>query len=319
VDDPVVTPEAVALDLEPATVGSRSVAIALDLLLIGSGLVLLALAEAAFGFTGFVPDWLGIALVLLLGFALQFGYPVGFETLWRGRTPGKAAMGLRVVTVEGAPVRFRHAATRAAIGLLELTGTAGAIAVIASLSSARGQRLGDLAAGTLVIRERRSGRPPRVVPFEAPPGLEGYVRVLDTSRLDRDAYATVRDLLRRDLEPRLRARLAEQVAEGLVGRVQPPPPPGLDAVTWLRCVAASVQGASAGVGPGEWPAGGRARHEPVGAHGRDAPPPSTSEQAHHVPPVGPAVESGPPPPPAPERRGGGDQPGPGPGGFVPPA
>jgi uncharacterized RDD family membrane protein YckC len=152
----------VALDLEPATVGLE----------IGGHRARPAAdrhraAPAGVGrgrvrVHGVRPDWLGIALVLLLVFALQFGYPVGFETLWRGRTPGKAAMGLRVVTVEGAPVRFRHAATRAAIGLLELTGTAGAIAVIASLSSARGQRLGDLAAGTLVIRERRArGRPGR--------------------------------------------------------------------------------------------------------------------------------------------------------------
>jgi uncharacterized RDD family membrane protein YckC len=318
VDDPVVTPEAVALDLEPATVGSRSVAIALDLLLIGTGLLLLALAEAAFGVTGFVPDWLGIALVLLLGFALQFGYPVGFETLWRGRTPGKAAMGLRVVTVEGAPVRFRHAATRAAIGLLELTGTAGAIAVIASLSSPRGQRLGDLAAGTLVIRERRSGRPPRAVPFASPQGLEDYVRVLDTSRLDREDYATVRDLLRRDLAPQLRARLAEQVAEGLVGRVQPPPPAGLDAVTWLRCVAASVQGASAGVGHGGTWAGAGGRHA-RGDGSRDAPTSAAARGASPVPPAAPSREPGPPPPPAPERRGGEGEAGPGPGGFVPPA
>jgi uncharacterized RDD family membrane protein YckC len=310
VEDPVVTPEAVALDLEPATVGSRSVAIALDVLLIGTGLLLLALAEAAFGVTGFVPDWLGIALVLLLGFALQFGYPVGFETLWRGRTPGKAAMGLRVVTVEGAPVRFRHAATRAAIGLVELLGTLGAIAVIASLLSARGQRLGDLAAGTLVIRERRSGRQPRAVPFSVPQGLEEYVRVLDTSRLSREDYAMVRDLLRRDLAPQLRAQLAQQVAGGLVDRVQPPPPAGLDAVTWLRCVAASVQGPLAG-GGAERPTPGDTR--------RDGPSPEGSRWAAPGPPGAPAEEAGPPPPPSPDRRAGRETPGDGPGGFVPPA
>jgi uncharacterized RDD family membrane protein YckC len=322
VPHPVVTPEAVALDLEPATVGSRSVAIALDLLLIGTGLLLLGLAEAAFGFSGFVPDWLGIAFVLLLAFALQFGYPVGFETLWRGRTPGKAALGLRVVTVEGAPVRFRHAATRAAIGLLELTGTAGAIAVIASLSSARGQRLGDLAAGTLVIRERRSGGPPMAVAFRPPRGLEDYVRVLDVSRLDRRDYATVRDLLRRELPEDLRARLGEQVASGLVGRVQPPPPPGLDALTWLRCVAAAVQGGEgpAGAAPGE--AGrsvgdGPAPH--AGAGARWTRPPGTPSPRPQAPagPQGPS-ETGPPPPPTAARRRPDDGDG-GRGGFTPPA
>jgi uncharacterized RDD family membrane protein YckC len=301
------------------------VAIALDLVLIGTGLLLLGLAEAAFGFSGFVPDWFGIALVLLLAFALQFGYPVGFETLWRGRTPGKAALGLRVVTVEGAPVRFRHAATRAAIGLLELTGTAGAIAVIASLSSARGQRLGDLAAGTLVVRERRSSGPPRAVSFRPPPGLESYVRVLDVSRLERRDYATVRDLLRRELPADLRAQLGEQVAASLVGRVQPPPPPGLDALTWLRCVAAAVQGGAGAPGPGQ-----TGRHVAAGPGPRTGP-----GEAWTAPPVAPspgppapggaptagpegAPEADPPPPPTPPRRGGAPSGDRGTGGFAPP-
>jgi uncharacterized RDD family membrane protein YckC len=308
VHDPVVTPEAVALDLEVATVGSRSVAIALDWLLIGTGLVLLALAEAAFGFGGFVPTWLGIALVLLLGFALQFGYPIGFETLWRGRTPGKLAMGLRVVTVEGAPVRFRHAAVRAAIGLFELTGTVGAVAVIASFSSPRGQRLGDMAAGTLVIRERRSGGAPRAHEFVPPRRYEEYVRVLDVSRVGRSDYATVRDLLRRDLAPHLREQLASQIAAGLAPRVQPAPPAGIDAETWLRCVAAAVQrrgrpvvGERAG-GPG--PGDGAPMARPAAA-------PATRRPA--------TPEPGPPPPPtrgqrpgSPPAPGGADQ------GFAPP-
>jgi uncharacterized RDD family membrane protein YckC len=324
VHDPVVTPEAVALDLETATVGSRSVAIALDLALIGTGLLLLGLAEAAFGFGGFVPDWFGIALVLLLAFSLQFGYPIGFETLWRGRTPGKAAMGLRVVTVEGAPVRFRHAATRAALGLIELTGTAGAVAVVASLSSRRSQRLGDMAAGTLVIRERRSGRPPRAVPFEPPPGLEGYVRVLDTSRLDRADYATVRDLLRRDLAPDLRARLGEQVAGGLVARVQPPPPPGVDAVTWLQCVAAAVQRRQGTGGPTSEGTGRPARPVPGDGAGHAAAGPGAAG-AYGTAPPGPTDEGEPGPPPPPSAAGG-ERSGPGgtgpsprrPGGFAPP-
>jgi uncharacterized RDD family membrane protein YckC len=281
VHDPVITPEAVALDLEPATVGSRSVAIVLDYLLIGAGLLLLGAAEAAFGFSGFVPDWLGIALLLLLAFALQFGYPIGFETLMRGRTPGKAAMGLRVITLEGAPVRFRHASARAAVGLLELLGTLGAIAVIASFASPRGQRLGDLAAGTLVVRERRSGGAPQAMRFEPPPGLESYVRILDVSRIGASDYATIRDLLRRRLDHTTRESVARRVAEGIVDRVQPPPPEGADAVTWLQCVAAAVQ-ARSGSGPSE-------RRLPP------APRPAEPTAPRAVPP--PTDEAPPPPPP----------------------
>lgn len=296
--DPVITPEAVALDLEPATVGSRSVAIVLDYLLIAGGLVLLGAAEAAFGFGGFVPGWLGLALLLLLAFALQFGYPVGFETLMRGRTPGKAAMGLRVITLEGAPVRFRHAAARAAVGLLELMGTLGALAVIASFVSPRGQRLGDLAAGTLVVRERRSGGAPEVLRFEPPRGLESYVRILDVSRLGPADYATIRDLLRRPLDATPRETVARRVADGIVGRAQPEPPNGLDAVTWLQCVAAAVQ-ARSGAGA---PPGGGAAHEVTGRGGEPRPAVASREPgSDRGAPPGP--EDGPPPPPPPPGTG----------------
>jgi uncharacterized RDD family membrane protein YckC len=301
VPDPVVTPEAVALDLEPATVGSRGVAIVLDYLLIFGALLLLGAAEAAFGFGGFVPDWLGIALLLLLVFALQFGYPVGFETLWRGRTPGKAAMGLRVVTLEGAPVRLRHAAVRAAVGLIELLGTMGAIAVASSFASSRGQRLGDLAAGTMVVRERRSAHAPQAVWFAPPPGLEDYVATLDVSGLDAEDYATVRELLRRPLDTSARERLARQVAAGLTSRVQPGPPQGIDAVTWLRCLAAAAQARGArpaGSGP---PAGWG------GGVPRQSGPPAPEPRAHVPPREQPPREPGPPPPPGRPSRG-----------FVPP-
>lgn len=300
--DQVVTPEAVALKLESATVGSRSVAIIIDYLLIGTGLLLLGAAEAAFGFGGFVPNWLGIALLLLLIFALQFGYPIGFETLWRGRTPGKAVMGLRVVTVEGAPVRFRHAAVRAAVGVLELQATLGAIAVIASFASARGQRLGDLAAGTLVVRERRSGPPPQAIRFEPPPGLESYVRILDVSGVDPADYATIRELLRRPMDADVREQVARQVADGLVARVQPPPPAGVGAVVWLQALAAAVQARGRGGIAAAPPPDGRDAFSPsVG----DAPPPPSAGR-HRIPPP---VADGPPPPPpgapgTPHRRPG---------------
>jgi uncharacterized RDD family membrane protein YckC len=238
-----VTPEGVALDLEYATVGSRGIAYLIDLMAIGSLLVLLGIAEATFGFGGFVPGWVGIVLLLLLVFVVQFGYPIGFETLWRGRTPGKAAMGLRVVTTEGAPVGLRHAAVRAVVGLIELLPTLGVPAVVTSLLNGRGQRLGDLAAGTVVLREHRGGATPVAYAFAAPPGLEAYVAHLDVSRLDAPAYATVRETLLRlpGLAPTARREVAEAVADGLFERVAPPPPDGVPAEVWLACIAAAMQ------------------------------------------------------------------------------
>ena len=293
-----VTPEAVELDLEYATVGSRGVAFLLDLLIMWALYLVFGIATQTFGVAGFVPGWVGLALLLLLVFAVQFGYPIGFESLNRGRTPGKAAMGLRVVTVEGAPVGLRHATLRAVVGLFELLPTLGVPAMASSVIGARGQRLGDLAAGTVVLRERRGSVHAAPHQFLAPPGLAGYVAHLDVSRLGPTDYASVRDTLLRldELTPLARREVAEAVAAGLLARVAPSPPSGIPAEVWLACVAAAVQAR-------------RAWSTPVGA---GSPPPSTpSTPASPAPPASTPAAA----PTTPGTRGpaGGDR------GFQPPA
>jgi uncharacterized RDD family membrane protein YckC len=69
-----------------------------------------------------LPEWVAPPLSLVRTFLVWFGYPIAFETAWSGgsRTPGEAALGLRVVTVEGVPLHFRHAAIRAALRLVDL-------------------------------------------------------------------------------------------------------------------------------------------------------------------------------------------------------
>ena len=86
----MVTPEAVPLDLETASIGSRFLALLIDIAIQGT-------------------------LLFTVLFAVIWGYPIAFESLWRGRTIGKAALGLRVVTKEGGQIGFRHAAIRAAL------------------------------------------------------------------------------------------------------------------------------------------------------------------------------------------------------------
>src|ERR1700716_3429200 len=99
-----------------------------------------------------------VLTIVLSAFVLvMVGYPVLFGTLSRGRTLGKLALGLRVVRADGGPIRFRHALARALCGVLVdfwLLGFFGAIAVIVSLVSRDGKRVGDYLAGTVVIRER---------------------------------------------------------------------------------------------------------------------------------------------------------------------
>src|SRR5438270_3509856 len=96
----VVTPEAVPLDLETASIRSRSLALLIDLLIHG-----VLLFVVLFGFSRLARSssggWVFAVVIYLVLFTVIWGYPIAFETLWRGRTIGKAAMGLRVVTKEG--------------------------------------------------------------------------------------------------------------------------------------------------------------------------------------------------------------------------
>src|SRR3954465_2361907 len=110
----LVTPEAVALELPTANVGSRILAFAIDAAVVGLGLTILVLTGglAASSAVQVLPGWVAVTIITILLSAWSFGYFILSETLWRGRTLGKAALGLRVVTREGGPVRFRHALIR---------------------------------------------------------------------------------------------------------------------------------------------------------------------------------------------------------------
>ena len=246
-DQPVwVTPDAVVLDVDVAGIGSRGIAYLLDLAVVLTALLMLQLAQMVLGGGGFVPGSTAIAVLLLAAFVLQFGYPIGFEVLWRGRSLGKVVMGLRVITVEGAPVGFRHATIRAAAAVFELLATLGLGAIITAFVSPRSQRLGDLAAGTIVIRERRADAAVMAMHHPVPSGLEGFTHSLEVDRLRGSDRALVRDVLRRvpALAPGVRRQVVTHVARTLMSRVTPLPPPGLDPETWLRCVAARLAAAN---------------------------------------------------------------------------
>ncbi|MGH8910715.1 MAG: RDD family protein [Egibacteraceae bacterium] len=245
-DAVMVTPEAVRLDFQAANVGSRFVALLIDYTVLAVALGMLAFAGGlladAGAFVG-VPSWAGVTLVLLLVFGVLWGYPVGMETLWRGRTLGKAAMGLRVVTAEGGPVGVRHAAIRAALGLVELQATGGLAAVASALCTRRHQRLGDLVAGTLVVVERTGGGPLTPVEFRVPPGAESYAATLDVSGLRSRDYATIRAFLLRapGLDPASRARVATAIAAPIAQRLRHAPPPDVPPEVLLQCAAARYQ------------------------------------------------------------------------------
>jgi len=275
----VVTPEAVVVDLAEADIGSRLVARLIDAAaqLLGTGL--LVGGFAALSATVPMPKWAAISAAIFVIFAGLFGYPVAMETLWRGRSLGKAAFGLRVVTVEGGPTRFRHATIRAALGVVELYATFGSLAVASAMVSRRHQRLGDLVAGTVVRRERTGAAMPEAVSFGVPAELESYAATIDASGLSVTEYAAVRNFLLRaaTLDPNARIDLASRLAGPLAARVAHTIPAGVWPETFLLCLATTWQRHhQVGEGPATKVESGKAA---------DAPAPAT------VPPEQPIADS----------------------------
>jgi uncharacterized RDD family membrane protein YckC len=241
----MITPEAVALEFRTANLGSRILAYLVDMVVVVAGILAGLFAVALIGQASdvVVPDWVALTIVLVLLPSWWLGYFIAFETLWRGRTLGKAALGLRVVTREGAPVRFRHAAIRGLLGLVDFFVAGGFFAVVFILFTRDNQRLGDLVAGTLVLRERSALAAPAPVTFAPPPGLEHYTATLDPSGLATEEYQAVRTFLLRapSLPPGPRSALALQLANPLAARLRPPPPAGVSPELYLICLAAAYQ------------------------------------------------------------------------------
>lgn len=212
----LVTPEAVELDIDAAGLASRFLAALIDALCLAVVLYALLTVVGLVGaageeVTGGASGGVAAAVLGLVGtFAALVIWPAAWEVATKGRSPGKVALGLRVVTVEGAPIAVRHALVRSLVGLVEITFTFGLVAVCVALSSRRFRRLGDHLAGTVVVRERGAGAtlafPRRFLPF---PGWEGWAARLDATRLGAEDYRLVRSfLLRADrLPPEVRQRL----------------------------------------------------------------------------------------------------------------
>ena len=219
-----VTGEAVALDLRPAALPSRVVAGLVD------GLLQVALLLAVGGLVeavgADVSDAAGSAIGLVVFVLLTIGYPVAFESLLRGRTPGKAAVGLRVVRDDGGPIGFRHAFVRGLAGaFLERPGITFFVGgLITMLLNDRSKRIGDLLAGTVVLQERVAVRGGTVAAM--PPPLASWAAQTDLSGLSDELALSARQFLARS------AQLTDQAREDLGGRllqavlaaVTPPPP-----------------------------------------------------------------------------------------------
>jgi uncharacterized RDD family membrane protein YckC len=218
----VATGESIAFHYELAGLGSRFFAVFIDLAIqfavAISMLLILAWATANFGAPGgFGPlpavgkteRAIVLALVIFAAFMLFFGYFIVFEWLWEGRTPGKRALGIRVVRDGGFPLDFTSSVIRNLVRILELGFGFYTISAISTLLSPQNRRLGDMAAGTIVVRDRR---------FERENVLDAYAREGPDDPLVRELSRAERELIRRyvarraGLGARARTQLAAQIA-----------------------------------------------------------------------------------------------------------
>lgn len=220
--DDLVTGEGVALDLPPASLGLR----------IASGLI-----DYVVTIVMFIVTWIVIAIATInvseallliapivasiVSFVL---YPTLLETLTRGRSLGKLALGLRTVRDDAGPITFHHALVRALIGFVEIYALQAVPYFFAVLMSKRGKRLGDFAAGTYVIRDRVALRLPPPSPM--PPHLAHWARTTDLASLPTGLALAVRQYLGRlpTLDPHSRHRVGTDLLAEVRQYVAPAPP-----------------------------------------------------------------------------------------------
>jgi uncharacterized RDD family membrane protein YckC len=226
----VATPERVSFDYQVAGLGTRALAQVLDLLIV-AGILLVVFFAAVY-----VASSLGVAagtLVAVIGtFVVVFGYFWLSEALWSGQTIGKKAFRLRAVGDRGEPITFAQAGIRNVVRIIDFLPYAYGVGMIVLFANGKGKRLGDLAAGTIVVKDSDSvslwqlaGARTSVAPGGAPAAPNPYVAAspaeLTLRRLDPELRRFVTSYARRrpELTIEVRVQLAGQVQQSLRGAV----------------------------------------------------------------------------------------------------
>ncbi len=233
----IETPERVPLHFALASTGNRFLACAFDHFLQVLFIVVLFFAGVwATGVSNLeawaqgAPMWL-FALMLAALFTLWTGYFVFFEWWWSGQTPGKRWLRLRVIREDGRPVTFWEAAARNVVRIVDMEpGLFYSVGLVSVFVSSRDQRLGDLVAGTVVVREREAQAPTFDQVFSAPTADAALRRSFkpvnfraDLSQLTEPEVEVVEAFLRRrwDMEEMPRQWMAWRVATPLLNKLRP--------------------------------------------------------------------------------------------------
>lgn len=232
--DELVTGEAVLLDIPAASLPGRLGSGAIDMLVNVVGLVLTL--WALFTLVGSISTANLTTFVLMDVVLWTVAVPVTLETLTRGRTLGKLALKLRTVRDDGGPIVFRHALVRGLVGFVEIYLFSGAPAAIAAMATTRARRLGDLAAGTYVVREETHIR--LTAPPQMPYGMQPWAQAADIASLPDGVALAMRQYLARahELTPAARDAVGQGLLAQVLPLVSPPPPAGAP----LEAVLAAV-------------------------------------------------------------------------------
>jgi uncharacterized RDD family membrane protein YckC len=240
------TPEAIDLAYDVAGIGSRFLAATLDLLVVIALLILIAVGAVAVGQFGDAGATLATVLFTTLTFVLIWGYYVVFETVWRGQTPGKRALEIRVLKTSGQPIGFVDALIRNIVRVVDFLPVAYGIGVLSMFISSESRRLGDYAAGTIVVKEREkvalrdlmASRVAVLPGAEQPPIGESDPEELawNLRALTPHDVHVVTELLTRapSIPPQVRDRIASEVAPIVAERIGAREP--FDSIRFLRRV-----------------------------------------------------------------------------------
>jgi uncharacterized RDD family membrane protein YckC len=236
----IETPEQTQLEFPLAGIGSRFLAIALDTLLQAAaiwvvGILLIALAipfSLWFKSSGL---W-AIAIMIFVAFAIYVGYFAFFEALWNGQTPGKRWTHLRVIKDTGRPISAYDAILRNLLRTADWLPTLYAAGIITMIVSRENQRIGDFAAGTVVVHEKPLQAVNSI--WNAPTMPAPAVALSSSAQLNMDELQLIETFLERrgSLEPDVRWSMARQIADRVAGRIGVPSEARPDAEKFLEAV-----------------------------------------------------------------------------------
>jgi uncharacterized RDD family membrane protein YckC len=234
------TPEQIALEFPLASAGSRFLALAIDTLVQAGGVLVLAsvaFVASLLGVTGasIAGTW-ALAGAVILMFLLYYGYYALFEMLWNGQTPGKRAIRLRVITTSGRPISAYDAILRNLLRIVDQLPGIYTVGLLSIFFTERNQRLGDLAADTVVVHEQPIAR--HEMPLDLTRARRG------AARLTVEEIAVIETFLarRESLPDHLRDRTAASIAARVRARLAIPSDPPVRDETLLEDIAAEFRG-----------------------------------------------------------------------------